>query len=341
VTEANTASRPKVCVVGLGAIGGLVAARLARVADVRAVARGATLQAVWENGLTLLQDDREIRVRVPVTDDPSTLGIQDIIFLCVKGQALPALAPTLAPLVGPGSIIVPLLNGVPWWFFAGYGGPACDLRLNSIDPGGLVSANLPPSQTVGAVVHLTATTPVPGVALLGAGNRLIIGATRDGGGEDARRVQQMLSLADFEVELSEDIRRELWYKLWGNLSFNPISALTRATADRIAGDPYVRTLCANLMAEAAAVSARFGLIIHASAEDRISVAGELGRFKTSMLQDLEGGRPLEFEPLIGAVIEIAEKLEVEVPFAKAVYGLIRLLAGSVGEVRAQVESGTE
>ena len=218
-----------------------------------------------------------------------------------------------------------MLNGVPWWFFAGTGGPMAGRRLEAVDPGGMVSAHLPPKQVVGAVVHLSASSPVPGAVRRAAGNRLILGRVT-AGGPDPAPVRDLLIRAGFEVEVAPEIRREVWYKLWGNLSMNPISALTRATVDRIAGDAEARALCGHMMREAAAVSARFGLRIDASVEDRLAVTGKLGAFKTSMLQDAEAGRPLEIGALLGAVVEIAAALGEEVPFTRAVFGLARLLS---------------
>ncbi len=322
---------PRIGIVGPGAVGGLVAARLAAAhpdagGRVVALARGAALDAIRARGLHLDEGDAVPRhVRLDASDDPAALGPQDVLFLCTKAGALPVLAPRLAPMIHPGTVLVPMLNGVPWWFFAGYGGALDGRRLESVDPGGAVTNHLPPRQVVGAVVHLAATAPAPGEVQRTAGNRLILGAvTPDGPSPDP--IQALLARAGFDAEVAPDIRREVWYKLWGNLSFNPISALTRATADRIGADPEVRILCRRMMEEAAAVSARFGLTIEASADDRLAVAAALGPFRTSMLQDAEAGRPLEFGALLGAVVEIAAAVGEDVPFTRAGFGLARLLS---------------
>lgn len=328
-----TETSPRLCVVGPGSIGGLVTGRLALAmpGHVSALARGATLAALRTRGIRLDEGDGATRdVPVAASDDPAALGPQDMIFLCTKAGALPGLATRLAPMLHSGTVIVPMLNGVPWWFFAGYGGALNGRRLEAVDPGGLVSAHLPPRQVVGAVVHLAASSPEPGVVTRTAGNRLILGAvTTDGPSPEP--VRDILARAGFAAEVAPDIRREVWYKLWGNLSFNPVSALSRATADRIGADPEVRLLCRRMMEEAAAVSARFGLRIESSVDDRLAVAARLGRFKTSMLQDAEAGRPLEVGGLLGAVVEIAEAVGEDVPFTRAVFGLARLLSEGMGE----------
>jgi 2-dehydropantoate 2-reductase len=316
-----------VCIVGAGAVGGLVAARLTRAAacQVSVLARPATAEALRSTGIRVEGPGRDVwRVRPDVYDDAGRMPPQDVVFLCTKGHSAPEAARAVAPAVRGHTVIVPLINGIPWWFFAGRPGPLEDAVLESVDPGGLVTRLLPPSQVVGAVVHLSSTSPAPGHVRPGAGNHILLGAP-DGREAPAAPLIELLAAAGFDAELASDIRREVWYKLWGNASFNPVSALTRSTADRIAADPEVRALCAAMMGEVARVSERFGLAIPASAHDRIEVAGRLGAFKTSMLQDLEAGRTLEIEPLLGALIEVAERLRVETPFLRAVYGLVRLL----------------
>lgn len=326
----------KVCVVGVGAIGGCVVGALARVPGlvVTAIARGATLETLRRDGLTLVDGVKEQRIDVAVSHEATGFGRQDFVIIATKGQAIPSLAPSLAPLLDRDTVVVPLLNGVPWWYFAHLGGQVLGYQPPSVDPGGMVSSHLPPDQVVGAVVHMSASSPAPGVVTRGQGNRFIVGDPSRRQPGAATQVHNLLHGAGFEVETSPEIHREVWYKLWGNLSFNPISALTRATADEIAGDRDVRALCAYLMDEAATVSERFGITIHASADDRIAVAGKLGRFKTSMLQDVEAGRRLEIAPLLGAVTEIAEHLGVSVPYTRVMLGLTRLLDRSLAEQAA-------
>jgi 2-dehydropantoate 2-reductase len=321
----------RICIVGIGAIGGCVAGALSTLPEVEltAVARGATLDSLKRRGLTVADNDAVRHVEFEATDHPATLGRQDVLIIATKGQALPKLAPELAPLVDRNTVILPLLNGVPWWYFAHLDGPAAGFQPASVDPEGVVSRHLPPAQVIGAVVHFSASSPLPATVSRGKGNQMIIGDP-DGGRPDAVALaRRLLSAAGFDVEVSSRIHRDVWYKLWGNLCLNPVSALTRATVDAIAADPDARALCTRVMAEAAAVSERFGIGIDASADDRIAVAGKLGRFKTSMLQDAESGRRLEIAPLLGAVCEIADHLGVAVPYTRSLLGLARLLDQSL------------
>ncbi len=324
----------KICIAGVGAIGGCVAGSLGQVsgATVSAIARGATLDALQRDGVTFLENGVATKhVAIEATDRAGDLGIQDLLIIATKGQALPDLAPSLAPLIGKDTIILPLLNGVPWWYFAHLAGPAAGFRPASVDPDGVVSRHLPPDQVIGAVVHFSVSSPAPATIARGKGNRLIIGDPTGRRPDAVGKVSDLLLAGGFEVELSAAIHFDAWYKLWGNLCFNPVSALTRATADDIAADPQTRELCARVMREAAAVSEKFGVVIDASVEDRIAVTGKLGRFKTSMLQDAEAGRRLEFAPLLGAVSEIADHLGVPVPFTQTLLGLTRLLDRSLND----------
>lgn len=321
----------KICIVGIGAIGGVVAGSLAGRPGIgaTAIARGATLEALRRDGITFLKDGAvEKRVPIEANDRPAELGPQDLLIIATKGQSLPDLAPSIAPLIGAGTIILPLLNGVPWWYFAHLAGPAAGFRPASVDPDGIVTRHLPPDQVVGAVVHFSVSSPAPGTVLRGAGNRLIIGDPSGRKAEAVSDLRDMLTAAGLEIELSPSIHLDAWYKLWGNLCFNPISALTRSTTGEIAGDPQAREFCAKVMREAAAVSKAFGIEIDASVEDRIAVTGRLGSFKPSMLQDAEAGKRLEFAPMLGAVSEIAAHLGVPVPFTDGLLGLTRLLDGS-------------
>jgi 2-dehydropantoate 2-reductase len=322
----------RICIVGVGAIGGCMAGALSPLPDVTltAVARGATLDSLRRRGLTIAGSGGTVQhVELEATSQPAKLGRQDMLIIATKGQALPKVAPALAPLVGPDTVIVPLLNGVPWWYFAHLDGPAAGLQLDSVDPDGIVTKHLPPAQVVGAVVHFSASSPLPATVSRGNGNQLIVGDPTGRAPDAVARVRALMAAGGFDVELSAEIHREVWYKLWGNLCLNPISALTRATVDAIVADPQTRELCTRIMAEAAAVSERFGIRIDASADDRIAVAGKLGRFKTSMLHDAESGRRLELAPLLGAVCEIAAHLDVPVPYTRMVLGLARLLDQSL------------
>lgn len=325
----------KITVVGLGAVGGLLAARLALAGhQVSALARGRTLQAVRERGLVLRMAGQELRVALPASDDPATIGPQDLLLIALKGQALPELAGTLAPLVGPHTLIVPAMNGVPWWFLQT---PALQARfteaqrqLGSVDPQGDTGRALPLAQVLGCVVHLTCSQPEPGVVQHGFGDRLIFGEPAGGVSDRVARVAAAFGEAGFKAEASDDIRREIWFKLWGNMTMNPVSALTGATADRILDDPLVRSFMLRAMAEAAAVGAQIGCPIEQSGEERLAVARQLGAFKTSMLQDSEASRPLEIDAIVTAVHEIGAKLGMATPNIDTVLGLVRLMARTRG-----------
>ena len=322
----------KICIYGLGAIGGLIAARLAaRGAEVCAVARGATLEAVRRDGLTLREsvDGLEATRCLPlrVSDRPSDLGAQDLVIVAVKATALGAVARGIAPLLGPSCTVLSAMNGVPWWFAHGLRGAPAGLRLASVDPGGAVSAAIAPERVLGCVVHLSAATPAPGVVQPVAGRRLIVGEPT--GGADTPRARSAIGTlrdAGFEVEAAASIQHDIWFKLWGNMTVNPISALTGASSDRILDDELVRGFMSRCMLEAAAIGARIGLPIAAEPESRHAVTRKLGAFRTSMLQDVEAGKPIELDALVGAVSELAQQVGVPTPNIDALFGLARLFA---------------
>ncbi|MET0333206.1 MAG: 2-dehydropantoate 2-reductase [Rhizobacter sp.] len=325
----------KITVVGLGAVGGLIAAKLALAGhEVSALTRGRTLQAVRERGLVLRMGGQEQRAALHASDDAATLGPQDVVLIALKAQALPEAAATLKPLIGADTLIVPAMNGVPWWFLQT---PALRERftpeqqqLDSVDPGGRLGRALPVSQMLGCVVHLTCSQPEPGVVLHGFGDRLIFGESQGGTSDRAARIVACFSSAGFNAELSPDIRREIWFKLWGNMTMNPVSALTGATADRILDDTLVRNFMLRAMAEATAIGAQIGCPIDQSGEERLQLARHLGAFKTSMLQDSEADRPLELDAIVTAAHEIGAKLGMETPNIDAVLGLARLMAQTRG-----------
>jgi len=330
----------KIGIVGLGAVGGLIAARLALAkADggghtISALARGATLHALREHGLVLRLDGQEHRARLSATDDPAALGAQDLVVIAVKGPALAALAGSLAPLMGPQTVVLPAMNGVPWWFLQT---PALAERLRGderqlvcIDPHGRIAAALPLPQVLGCVVHFTCSSPAPGIVQHGFGDRLIIGEPAGGVSPRVEVVATVLRDAGFTVEASSDIRRDIWFKLWGNMTMNPVSALTGATSDRVHDDPLVREFILSAMAEAKAIGARIGCPIDQSGEERMAVTRQLGAFKTSMLQDAEAGRPLEIDTLVTAVHQIGQRVGVATPAIGALLGLSRLMAATRG-----------
>lgn len=315
-----------VCIVGAGAVGGFIGARLAKSGQaVQVLARGHTLEALRKQGLTLIEGGQTAAYAVRAEDDPARLGVQDIVVIAVKAPALPALASGIGPLIGPDTVVVTAMNGVPWWFFA-RPGPCSGLALASVDPDGAIGRAIPARQVLGCVVHLTASTPAPGTVRHGFGARLILGAA--GGGGDARveRVAGLLAAAGFEVEASSAIQQDIWFKLWGNMTMNPVSVLTGATCDRILDDPLVNRFCLALMEEAGRIGAAIGCPIAQSGEERNRVTRKLGAFKTSMLQDAEAGRPLEIDALVGAVREIGSHVGIATPNVDALLGLVRLHA---------------
>lgn len=320
----------KVCVAGLGAVGGLLAARLAHAGHaVSALARGATLAAVRARGLVWVTAQGERRtVAMHVAEHASELEPPELLIVALKGQALARDAAHLAPLVGPRTIVLPTMNGVPWWFLrtADAGAP----RLASVDPDGAIETTIPLAQALGAVVHLTCTAVAPGEVRHGFGERLIVGEPAGGGSERAQRVADALASAGFQIECSTDIRRDIWFKLWGNMTTNPVSALTGAACDAILDDELVRAFMARGMAEAAAIGARIGRPIEQTPEARMAVTRQLGRFKTSMLVDAEAGRALELDALVGAVREIGARVGVATPNIDALHGLTRLMAATRG-----------
>lgn len=315
----------KICVVGAGAIGGWVAAKLALAGEqVSVVARGDTLHLIQVEGLRLQEREEEFVADVIGSDDCAPLGHQDILIVAVKAPALPSLAPGLRPLIGRRTIIVPMLNGVPWWFVEG-------MKLKSVDPEGSIAAALPFEQLIGCVVHASCYRSAPNWIVVKHADKLIIGEPQ--GGETSERVAELFGLLDragLKPDISGNVRRAIWYKLWGNATINPLSALTRASCDRILADPECRAWMLEGMAELAAVGAAIGCPISESGEDRMAVTARLGAFKTSMLQDVEAGRPIELEALLGAPLEIAVAKGIETPALDRLYGVTRLMAESLG-----------
>ncbi|MDP9794365.1 2-dehydropantoate 2-reductase [Catenuloplanes nepalensis] len=318
------ADSTKVCVVGAGAVGGVLGGRLAAAGvPVSALARGATRDALRTHGWRV---DASSSPVAAVSDDAADLGPQDVVIIAVKSHHLPALAPSLTPLITPSTVVVPALNGVPWWFFHDFGGALEGTVLDATDPDRTVTAALPPSQVLGCVVHLAADQAEPGHALLTAGDELIIGEPSGALSDRAGQTAALLRTGGFRVTVSDAIQRDVWFKLWGNMTMNPISALTGATADLVLDDPLVNAFIQRVMTEAAALGALIGAPIAQSAEDRIAVTRRLGAFKTSMLQDAESGRPIELDALVTAVSEIGARLAIPTPNIDALLGLTRLAA---------------
>ncbi len=319
----------KVAIVGLGAVGGLIAARMADAGHaVCALARGETLARVRERGLVVESAGKRSVSRIEASDDAGALGEQQLVILALKAPGLAAIAPSLTPLLGASTVILPAMNGVLWWFM-----PAAapdQPPLASVDPGGRLLARLPLARVLGCVVHLAASCPEPGVVRHGFGERLIVGEPAGGDSPRVHAVCAALAEAGFQAEPSADIRRDAWYKLWGNMTMNPVSALTGAMSDAILDDVLVHAFMMRTMAEAAAIGERIGCPIAQSGEERMALARQLGTFKTSMLQDAIAGRPLELDALVGAVHEIGARVGVATPNIGALLGLTRLMARQRG-----------
>ena len=326
----------KIAIVGLGAVGGLIAARLATAGhEVGALARGATLAAVRAQGLRLSMGGRESTAVVRASDDARALGRQDLVVIAVKGPALAAAAASIGPLLGADTLVLPAMNGVPWWFLRAAPDSLAlgDRRLASIDPEGTIEALLPIDRVLGCVVHLTCASPAPGVVRHGFGDRLIVGEPCGGASVRVDGVRDLLAAAGFAAESSADIRHDVWYKLWGNMTMNPVSALTAAPSDRILDDPLVHGFMLAAMSEAACIGEGIGCPIRQSGAERMAVARRLGSFKTSMLQDALAGRPLELDAIVGAVHEIGTRLGIAMPHIGALFGLSRLMASERGLYR--------
>lgn len=319
----------KICMFGAGAIGGLIGTRLALAgrAEVSALARGATLQSLRQNGWRLRSEGQLHSVAARASDDARELGVQDVVVIAVKGPAIAQVAATIAPLLGADTIVVPAINGVPWWFTQGLPGPAGSAApLASLDPGGDIAAAIDIRRVIGCVVHAAAATPQPGLVEHRMGRGLILGEVDGQASPRLAALVAMLADAGFDVSTSAHIRRDIWFKLWGNLTMNPVSAITGATADRILDDELARTFCTAAMAEAAAIGAHIGCAIAQSPDERHQMTRQLGAFETSMLQDVRAARALEIDAIVGAVRELGQRVGLATPNIDALLGLVRLFA---------------
>jgi ketopantoate reductase len=318
----------KICIVGAGAIGGLMGAKFALAGEeVTLIDQGAHLAAIRKNGLKLIWEDGSETVArdVTATDKLADLGPQDLVVLALKAHYLEQVARDIPALMGPETVIVTVQNGIPWWYFHKHGGPHDGHHLESLDPTGLLSRNIDGDRIIGCVVYPAADVPEPGVIRHVEGDRFPIGELD---GSESARVQglhDLLVKAGFRSRILDDIRSEIWLKAWGNLSFNPISALTHATLVEICQFRDTRDLAAAMMAEAQAIAEDLGITFRHTIEKRIAGAESVGAHKTSMLQDVELGRSLEVEALMGAVLELGRLTEIPAPSIKAVYACVKLL----------------
>jgi len=324
----------KFAIVGAGAIGAFVGAMLAKSGqDVTLIARGAHLRAMQEHGVRVRGEIGNFDARVSATDDPTKAGIADVVVLTLKAHSLTAMAPHLAALIGPETSVVSMQNGIPWWYFYRHGGEWEGRQLESVDPGGEIAKNIDPPRVIGCVVYPSASISEPGIIEHIEGTRFAIGEPDGSKSERCRKIADAFIKAGLRCPIRTNIRHDMWVKLMGNVAYNPISALTRATFIEIVQCAETRQLAASIMAEAESVAQRLGIEMGVSIEQRLEGAEKVGHHKTSMLQDLESGRPMELEAIVGAVVELGDRMRLPLPCTKAIYACVKLLA----EARTKTE----
>jgi 2-dehydropantoate 2-reductase len=317
----------KFLIAGAGAIGAYVGARMARAGlDVALFARGPHLRAMQEHGVRVVSVEGDFDARPKIAATLEEVGPVDVVFLGVKAHGLPSLAPQLKPVLGPDTTVVSTQNGVPWWFFQGFGGPWEGTRLERVDPGGVVSAAIESRRVLGSLVYFATEIVEPGVVRHEEGSRISLGEPDGTRSDRCRRIAEALSASGLRCPVTARIRHEIWVKILGNVAFNPISALTGATLAQMARDPEVSALVRSIMREAEAVASQLGLELPISIEQRIAGAEKVGEHKTSMLQDLEAGRPLELEAVVGAVVELGERMNLPMTHTRVIYSCTKLLA---------------
>jgi len=317
----------KFLIAGAGAIGAYMGARMARAGhDVTLFARGPHLRAMQEHGVRVKSAEGDFEARPKLAASLEEVGPVDVVFLAVKAHGLPQLAPQLHHVLGPETTVVSTQNGVPWWFFQGRSGAGEGIRLERVDPGGVIAAAIEPRRVVGSIVYFSTEIIEPGVILHTEGNRISLGEPDGTRSERCRQIAAALVASGLRCPVTTHLRNEIWVKILGNVAFNPISALTRATLAQMARDPEVSTLVRNIMTETEAVASKLGFKLPVSIDQRIAGAEKVGEHKTSMLQDLEAGRPLELDAVVGAVVELGERLGVPMPHTRAVYACTKLLA---------------
>lgn len=326
----------KIAIIGAGAIGGYVGAKLALAGeDVTFVVRGASLAAIRANGIKLIMHDGEQYVadKVKATNDYGEAGPQDLVILAVKAHQVIDVVDEVPKLFGPQTVVVPMQNGIPYWYFYKHGGELDGRVVHSVDPDGRIAARIPAQRVIGCVVYPASELLAPGVVQHVEGDRFPVGEPDGSLSERAKRVSECFTRAGFKAPVLENIRAEIWLKLWGNLTFNPISALSRATLVDICQYPLSRELAAAMMAEAQTIANRLGITFRVSLEKRIAGAERVGRHKTSMLQDVEAGRAPEVDALVGSVVELGRLTQTPTPHIDAVYALAKLLARTMEQER--------
>jgi 2-dehydropantoate 2-reductase len=317
----------KFLIAGAGAIGAYMGARMARAGlDMTLFARGPHLRAMREHGVHVKSAEGDLEAQPKLAATLEEVGPVDVVFLAVKAHSLTQLAPQLRPVLGPETTVVSTQNGVPWWFFQGLGGAAEGIRLERVDPGGVIAAAIEPRRVVGSIVYFSTEIVQPGVVLHTEGNRITLGEPDGRRSERCREIAAALVASGLRCPVTTHLRNEIWVKILGNVAFNPISALTRATLVEMVRDPEVAALVRNVMLETEAVAAKLGFQLPVTIDQRIAGAEKVGEHKTSMLQDLESGRPMELEAIVGAVVELGERLGVPMPHTATVYACTKLLA---------------
>ena len=321
----------RVAIVGAGAIGGWIGVHLAQAGcDLSVLARGETLAVLQRDGLCLRSGDAATSVPVQASKDAADLGLQDLVVIAVKAPSLASVAQQIGPLIGPDTVVLTAMNGVPWWFLDGFGGAVAGQALASVDPNGEIARAIPTNHVIGCVVHASCSLDSPGVVRHHFGDGLIVGEPAGGLSERVQALAALLQKAGFKATASPQIQKDIWYKLWGNMTVNPISALTGATTDLILGDDLVRGFVSSVMLEAKVIGEHIGIPIDQQPDDRHAVTRKLGAFKTSMLQDVAAGKPVELDALVSAVRELGQLTGVETPFTDALLGLSRLQAQTLG-----------
>jgi len=327
----------KIAIIGVGAIGGYVGIRLALAGeDVTFIARGANLETLRSRGIRLMTADggEQALAKVKATDDYATAGPQDVVILALKAHQVEAVALEVPKLFGPDTVVIPMQNGIPYWYFHRYPGELAGTRVRSVDPSGLIGEHIPCERVIGCVVYPAAELLSPGVIKHVEGNRFPVGEPDGTTSARVTRVSECLIRGGLQAPVVGDIRAEIWLKLWGNLTFNPISALSRATLADICQYPPSRAVAAAMMAEAEIVANKLGITFRVSLEKRISGAERVGHHKTSMLQDVESARTLEIDALLGSVMEMARLTDTPTPHIDTVYALTKLLAKTLDESNA-------
>ncbi|HEV3316738.1 MAG TPA: 2-dehydropantoate 2-reductase [Candidatus Angelobacter sp.] len=316
-------------IVGAGAVGAYIGAKMARAGyDVTLHARGPHLRAMQQNGVRVVSADDDFQARPTVVGGLEEAGPVDVIFLCVKAHGLPQLAPLLAPVLGPNTVVVSTQNGIPWWYFQGQSSEFSAIRLERVDPGGVVSTAIEPQRVVGSLIYFSTEIVEPGVVKHNEGNRISLGEPDGTRSERCRQIAAALIASGLRAPVTTHLRNEIWVKVLGNVAFNPISALTGATLVQIVRHPEVAELVRDIMRETEALALKLGVELPVSIEQRIAGAEKVGEHKTSMLQDLQAGRPLELEAIVGSVVELGERVGVAMPHTRTVYACTKLLAQS-------------